>query len=42
MHKILRDGVVDVKRLGGRIITTKVVLGEKTMNIINTMYHLLN
>ena len=37
MHKILKDGIVDVTRIGDRIIIAKV-LGQETLNIVHTSY----
>ena len=34
MDKTLKDVIVDVKRIGDKIIAVKVVLGEVTMNIV--------
>ena len=36
MDKILVDEVVDVKRIGDRIIMVKIVLGKMTINIFST------
>ena len=36
MDKILVDNIMDVKRIGDRIIMVKIVLGRMIMNIFST------
>jgi len=35
LDKSLKDGVVDVKRIGDRLILVKVVVGDLVLNIIS-------
>jgi hypothetical protein len=35
IDKSLKDGVVDVKRLGDRIILVKLVIGDLVLNVIS-------
>ena len=36
INKSLKDGVVDVKRQGDRLILVKLVVGDLVLNVIST------